>query len=73
MNCPYCGQAMEIGYLRGERGYSLLWTDDPFKMTDIAFGNDLRLCRVTDIDKPKAHLCRACRRIVLEVSDAAEI
>ena len=73
MNCPYCEQEMAVGYLRGERGYSLLWTDDPFKVTDMAFGNDLRLCKVTDVDKPKAHLCRACRKIVLEIAGTAEI
>ena len=73
MNCPYCGREMAAGYLRGERGYSLLWTDDPFKVTDMAFGDDLRLCKATDIDKPRAHLCRACRRIVLEIAGTAEI
>ena len=73
MNCPYCGQEMAVGYLRGERSYSLLWTDDPFKVTDMAFGNDLRLCKATDINKPKAHLCKACRRIVLEIAGTAEI
>ena len=73
MNCPYCGQEMAIGYLRGERGYSLLWTDDPFKMTDMALGSDLRLCKATDVDKPRAYLCRGCRKIVLELAGTADI
>ena len=62
MNCPYCSQSMAAGYLKDERGYSLMWTDDPFKVTDIPLGSDILLCKVTDVDKPKAYLCRSCRK-----------
>lgn len=67
MLCPYCNQEMKTGYLKGERGYALMWTDDPFKMTDIAFGDDLRICKETDIDRPTACLCKACRKIIMNI------
>lgn len=72
MLCPYCAQEMAVGYLKGERGYELMWTDDPFKATNLATGADERLCRATDLDKPKAHYCRACRKIVLDLGDKSE-
>lgn len=69
MQCPFCAQPMALGYLRGERSYELMWTDDPFKATNLATGTDERLCKPTELDKPKAHYCRACRRIVLDLAD----
>ena len=71
MNCPYCAQPMAVGYLKGERGYSLMWTDDPFKVTDIPLGSDILLCKAPDVDKPKAYLCRSCRKIIMALTQAS--
>ena len=66
--CPYCGGDTETGYLRGNKGYALIWTDDPFKITSHPFGNDFWLCHDTDLEKPMARLCRSCGKIIVEVN-----
>lgn len=66
MNCPACGKAMTPGCLRGSNSYELMWTDNPFKMTALLTGESFWLCKVTDIDRPVAYLCRECRKIVVE-------
>lgn len=66
MNCPKCNCEMAAGYLRGNKGYALLWTDDPFKMTSLPLGEDFWLCKEADVDKPVAYLCRSCRQILLQ-------
>lgn len=67
LTCPYCGGSTETGYLRGSRGYELLWTNDPFKATSLPLGDDFLLCKVTDIEKPTAHLCRSCNKIIIDI------
>ena len=67
MNCPYCTREMENGYLRGNNSYELLWTEEPFKLTSLPTGNDLYLCKASEITRPMAHLCRACGKIILDI------
>lgn len=66
MNCPKCGAEMVVGYLRGSRGYALLWTDDPFRMTSLPIGEDFWLCKETEVEKPTAFLCRGCKLVLMQ-------
>ncbi len=67
--CPYCGSSTQAGYLRGSRGYALLWTTDPFKATSLPLGDDFLLCRETDLEKPLAFLCRSCGKIIIDINE----
>jgi len=67
MECPYCGSEMELGYLRGSRGYELIWTTDPFKMTQLLNEGDFFVCRTVDVNKPIAYHCGTCRKLVVDL------
>ena len=64
MNCPFCDEPMEDGFL--DSLFPPLWKEVssglpfPTSKHDIFLGKGLGLLR------PKAHLCRNCRRIVVE-------
>lgn len=69
MNCPYCSSEMELGYLRGSRSYELIWTTDPFKTTPLMLnGKDFPVCKANDVSKPIAYHCKACGKIIVDVS-----
>lgn len=61
MNCPNCGKAMEPGWLCGK--YPLLWTPKEDKRTLFKGREDVSLI---DGSFPAAHICKDCRRVVLE-------
>lgn len=67
MNCPFCSEEMENGYLRGGSGYELLWTEEPFKLTSFPTRNDFFVCKAADVYRPAAYLCRACGKIVMDI------
>ena len=61
MTCPDCGNEMEDGYLYGK--WPLLWSSQSKKHTLLRDREDVELFAG---EFPAAHLCRACRRVIVE-------
>ena len=63
MDCPYCGKVMEEGYLSSR--HPVFWSEEvsglplPTRTTDVLLGKMLGIAR------PKAYLCRDCRRVIV--------
>ena len=64
MNCPCCGKPMEEGVL-DSRG-PVRWTDSASGMALPTSKRDVILGKALGLMRPKAHLCRDCRRVVVE-------
>ena len=67
MHCPFCGKDMEAGWLYGRS----LWSAKQGKASIHAGKEDVSLIpdrfAVTPAsDFPAAHICRDCRKIVVE-------
>ena len=64
MNCPNCGKPMEEG-VRDSRG-PIRWTDSASGMSIPASAHDILLGKALGLLRPKAYLCRCCRKVVVE-------
>ena len=64
MNCPCCGKPMEEGVL-DSRG-PVRWTDSASGMAIPTSKHDVLLGKALGLMRPKAYLCRDCRRVVVE-------
>ena len=64
MHCPCCGNLMEEGVL-DSRG-PIRWTDSAYGMSIPAGAHDILLGKALGLFRPKAYLCRCCRKVVVE-------
>ena len=64
MNCPCCGKPMEEGVL-DSRG-PVRWTDSASGMEFPASTHDVLLGKALGLLRPKAYLCRDCRKVVAD-------
>ena len=64
MNYPCCGKPMEEGVL-DSRG-PVRWTDSASGMAFPASGRDVLLGKALGLLRPKAYLCRDCRKVVVD-------
>lgn len=67
MNCPFCGRAMEKGWLYTSG--PLIWTANPAKLSCIAGRGDAQLARTPrnrydTSPGPDAWICKACRVMI---------
>ena len=64
MNCPFCGKPMEEGVLNS--GDPIHWSESatglpvPTRRGDVILGKMLGLLR------PRALLCRSCRKVIVD-------
>ena len=64
MNCPTCGKPMEEGVL-DSRG-PIHWSDTASGLSIPTRRGDVLLGKALGILRPKAFLCRECRKIVVD-------
>ena len=69
MACPWCGQEMEAGYITGGRDGANWWPGWPPKVLGPGNGAPIRVDHEGTVllRYKTAWLCRACRRMVLEL------
>ena len=69
MNCPFCGREMENGYL-SSAGRGAKWTPKARSWTSICTQDGelpLEQWSFTGKNSTKALLCRACRKVILDI------
>jgi len=64
MHCPCCGNLMEEGVL-DSRG-PIRWTDSASGTSIPTGAHDILLGKALGLLRPKAYLCRCCRKVVVE-------
>lgn len=64
MNCPSCGKAMEEGFLSCSS--PVFWSESVSGLPFPAHTGDVLLGKALGLLRPKAFLCRACRKVVLD-------
>ena len=71
MICPWCGQEMEAGYITGGRDGANWWPGWPPKVLGPGNGAPIRVDHEGTVllRYKTAWLCRACRRMVLEIPE----
>lgn len=71
MACPWCGQEMEAGYITGGRDGANWWPGWPPKVLGPGNGAPIRVDHEGTVllRYKTAWLCRACRRMVLEIPE----
>ncbi len=78
MNCPVCGEAMESGFLQGSGG-TLCWALKPNRLIPRRGQGEFFLphfsAGFTGLGSSfcyDAHLCRKCKKILIDFSDEPE-
>ena len=79
MNCPFCGQRMEHGYLQGRRDMGIAWMPDNDRKTPLLYtesyvekhgGLLLGKCvGLRDGYRISFYLCRTCQKGVAELDE----
>ena len=64
MNCPCCGNPMEEGVLSSRS--PVLWSRQNTGLPFPTCGDDVILGKALGLLCPKAHLCRGCRKVIVE-------
>jgi len=64
MNCPYCGKPMEEGVLNS-RG-PVHWSESASGLSVPTQRGDVILGKLLGALRPKAWLCRDCRKVVVD-------
>ena len=65
MNCPYCFNKMEEGYIPTDR-YSLKWISNTEKSKIPFFHKSIKLNRVLE-GPPDAFYCSTCKKIIINI------
>ena len=64
MNCPYCGKPMEEGVLNSRS--PVHWSESASGLSFPTNRSDVILGKALGILRPKAWLCRDCRKVVVD-------
>ena len=64
MICPSCGKDMEEGFLSSKG--PVFWSEDVSGLPFPTKRNDVLLGKALGILRPKAFLCRVCRRVLVD-------
>lgn len=64
MNCPFCGEPMEDGFLDART--PPIWKEAPTGFPLPTSTHDIILGKALGLLRPKACLCRKCHKIVVE-------
>ena len=64
MDCPFCGEPMEEGFV--DTLTPVIWRERATALPFPTGTHDILLGKALGLLRPKAHLCRNCRKIVVE-------
>ena len=64
MDCPSCGRPMEEGYLSSRS--PVFWSEEVSGLPLPARSGDVLLGKAMGLLRPKAYLCRSCRRVIVD-------
>ncbi len=64
MNCPDCGRDMEEGVLSGKT--PVFWSESASGLPVPTSRSDVMLGKAMGLLRPKAYLCRKCRKVLIE-------
>lgn len=64
MICPGCGKSMEEGYLSSKG--PVFWSEYVSGLSFPTRKDDVMLGKAFGVLRPKAFLCRGCRKVIVE-------
>ena len=71
MNCPFCGQEMEQGFVQS--GTRILWTKKIHKISLLPKDGDVLLLK--SVLRPSAIpacICKVCKKIVMDYAEVSD-
>ena len=70
MKCPYCGNEMDNGVIRGGRD-TITFTSDKAKKRFGIFKETIKLTNIID-DELGAQFCKSCHKIIIDIEQSSK-